>query len=112
MDGITILYTYTYSSGEASKILGIILCVAAFLIFTISTIIMLVGSKDIKGGLITGALALIGLIGFIFLSNFKLVSWERYEVIVDDSVSLSEFSEKYNIIKVRGKIYTIEERVN
>ena len=33
-----------------------------------------------------------------------------YEVTIDDSVSMSEFNEKYEIIEQRGEIYTIKER--
>lgn len=35
----------------------------------------------------------------------------RYQVTVDDSVSMNEFQNKYEIIEVEGKIYTIRERV-
>lgn len=35
----------------------------------------------------------------------------RYQVIVDDSVSMNEFQSKYEIIKVEGKIYTVTECV-
>lgn len=35
----------------------------------------------------------------------------RYDVIIDDNVTLNEFQSKYEIIKVEGKIYTIKERV-
>lgn len=35
----------------------------------------------------------------------------RYQVTADDSVSINEFQNKYEIIKVEGKIYTVKERV-
>ena len=35
----------------------------------------------------------------------------RYQVTVDDSVSMNEFQNKYEIIEVEGKIYTVRERV-
>lgn len=35
----------------------------------------------------------------------------RYQVTVDDSVSMNEFQNKYEIIEVDGKIYTVKERV-
>ena len=35
----------------------------------------------------------------------------RYQVTVDDSVSMNKFQDKYEIIKVEGKIYTVRERV-
>ena len=35
----------------------------------------------------------------------------HYQVTVDNSVSMNEFQNKYEIIKVEGKIYTVRERV-
>ena len=35
----------------------------------------------------------------------------RYQVTVDNSVSMNEFQDKYEIIEVEGKIYTVRERV-
>ena len=36
----------------------------------------------------------------------------RYEVTIDDSVSMKEFAEKYEIIEERGKIFVIKEKTN
>ena len=36
----------------------------------------------------------------------------QYQVLVDESVSMAEFYEKYEIIDQNGKIYTIEEKIN
>lgn len=36
----------------------------------------------------------------------------QYQVTIDDSVSLTEFYGKYNIIEQNGKIYTIELKDN
>ena len=33
-----------------------------------------------------------------------------YEVIIDDSVSMTEFIEQYEIVDQRGEIFTIKER--
>ena len=35
----------------------------------------------------------------------------HYQVTVDNSVSMNEFQNKYEIIEVEGKIYTVKERV-
>lgn len=35
----------------------------------------------------------------------------HYQVTVDNSVSMNKFQDKYEIIKVEGKIYTVRERV-
>ena len=34
----------------------------------------------------------------------------RYEVVVDDTVSMNDFYEKYEIIEQKGKILVVEER--
>lgn len=34
----------------------------------------------------------------------------QYKVVIDDSVSMNEFIEKYEIIDQEGKIYTVRER--
>lgn len=34
----------------------------------------------------------------------------QYKVIIDDSVSMNEFTEKYEIIDQDGKIYTVREK--
>lgn len=36
----------------------------------------------------------------------------QYKVTIDDSVSMNEFNEKYEIIDQEGKIYTVREREN
>lgn len=34
----------------------------------------------------------------------------RYEVMIDESVSMTEFYERYDVIDQRGKIYKIKEK--
>lgn len=41
----------------------------------------------------------------------KPIEYEtQYKVIIDDSVSMNEFTEKYEIIDQEGKIYTVREK--
>lgn len=40
----------------------------------------------------------------------EVYSHEEYKVIIDDSVSLNDFYEKYEIIDREGEIYTVMER--
>jgi hypothetical protein len=35
---------------------------------------------------------------------------KQYKVTISDSVSMVEFNEKYDVIEVEGKIYTIREK--
>lgn len=90
------------------------------------------------GGLIFSIIAIIMLIGIIYicidipeisvLSVFVLILLacsisefrcgnktevylgEQYKVVIDDSVSLNEFNEKYDIVEQEGKIYTVIEK--
>lgn len=34
----------------------------------------------------------------------------QYEVTVSDSTSMNDFTEKYEIIDIRGKVFTVQER--
>lgn len=34
----------------------------------------------------------------------------EYQVIIDDNISINEFYDKYEVVKVEGKIYTIREK--
>lgn len=38
------------------------------------------------------------------------VKYIEYKVIIDDSVSMNEFLDKYEIVDQEGKIYTVKER--
>lgn len=47
----------------------------------------------------------------LFYKTENPVSYKiQYQVTADDSVSLNEFLENYNIISIDGKIYTVEEK--
>lgn len=105
MEGVTILYTYTYTPCK----IEFIFCACMFVAFiTMSIGTLTTGCKG--WSLIATVAALIFLIGSIFTFSFTLNSRERYEVIIDSSIDFAEFNEKYKAIEIRGKIYTIEER--
>lgn len=53
--------------------------------------------------------SLIPVVVSIILFFLQYTSPMRYEAIIDDSVKISEFEEKYKIIERRGDIYVIEE---
>lgn len=62
--------------------------------------------------LIGSTLFILGLVfTILFYKTENSVSYKiQYQVIVDDSVSLNEFLENYNIINIDSKIYTVEEK--
>lgn len=106
MEGITILYTYTYTPGK----IEFIFCLCMFALCMAASLGSLF-ARDKSLSLIASVAALIFFIGCSFTYSLRLNSRERYEVIIDSKlINFSEFNEKYKAIEVRGKIYTIEER--
>ena len=73
----------------------------------------------IEGPDLVGWMAVIGS-GIIFGLGFGLIQGiicetpaeyeTHYQVIIDDSVSMNDFLDKYEIINTEGKILTIKER--
>lgn len=54
--------------------------------------------------------ASITLIGVISLFIFKVPYYTSYEVILEDSVSMNEFFDRYEILEQRGQIYVVKEK--
>ena len=63
--------------------------------------------------LIVGIILLIlGTIGLVYAKTIgeKPTGKYQYQVTIDDTVVMSEFYDKYEVIEVEGKIYTIREK--
>ena len=121
MDGVTILNkieivqavndTFNHGAAFIAIILTVFICAVVGLI---------IGGQDWEEELGACAGALIGLILCIFTGPAfgaicadppEIETTVRYEVIIDDSVSLTEFCEHYNIIEQRGEILVVEEKL-
>ena len=113
MNGVTILYTelveatYNWGWDFWGVVLGI-LGVACF-------VITIVFADRLNIGLIP--LLVMGLILFMMgsLERFesgtvKVPEHYEYKVFIEDTVSLDEFNEKYEIIDCEGAIFTIVEK--
>lgn len=111
MDGVTVLNSYTENiSGWGFSGAGLVFAIIAF-IFLCATIGSAVDDDKIA------ATFLIGMILFTCLSlilfstaNPKALSYEVYQVTIDDSVSFTKFNEKYEILSQDGLIYTIKDQ--
>ena len=120
MDGVTILNeievvqvvndTFNYTAAFIALIITVLICaVVGFFIGRFE--------YDEVGGALTGVL--IGLVLSLFTGTLfgKLFEYPqvtettmRYEVTIDDSVSMNEFYSKYNIVEQRGDIFVVEEK--
>ena len=52
----------------------------------------------------------LGLSAFGSIANKNSINHIEYKVTIDDSVSMNEFLDKYEILDQEGKIYTVKER--
>ena len=81
------------------------------IVFVIATVLCFANERIILG-FICIALALgsviVGFLGSMYSKTD--ISHIEYKVTIDDSVSMNEFLDKYEIIDQEGKIYTVKER--
>ena len=57
------------------------------------------------------ACAFLGFLGSLMSAHeTDIVDHIEYKVTIDDSVSMNEFLDKYEILNQEGKIYTVKER--
>lgn len=121
MDGVTILNeievvqvvndTFNYIAAIIALGITILICaVAGFFIgrmdykeFTGTVVGVVIG---LMLSLFTGSI--FG--GVIFDYPAVTETTIQYEVTIDDSVSLTEFYEHYNVIEQRGQIFVVEEK--
>jgi Na+-translocating ferredoxin:NAD+ oxidoreductase RnfA subunit len=110
MSGIQILsekILYNTIIPEGYVILGIIGCC----VFLVGGILLISEGCDI-GGSISFVLVLASLVLIILsvTSNKDSINYIEYKVTIDESVSLVEFCDKYEILDQEGRIYTVKER--
>lgn len=117
MDGITILSVgeYVETIGGACSVASVLLWIFGILMLLLGTIIFL-SSKEyfsfwagifalfIDGAMLVAAKQ-------EYKNNGSTINIPQYKVIISDSVSYNEFAEKYNVLEVEGKIYTVIDKV-
>lgn len=86
MFGFVIYYGLKHNDYSAAMVFGIIIIAIACACFGL----MFKGIRDIKNP-----------------DRYK----DQYVVTIDENVSMKEFYENYDIIKVEGEFYTIEEKM-
>ena len=103
---------------EVSGIVWILLC----FIMAVGGFVIIVGFLEMSDDfyysvsiikLIVGIVLLIlGVIGSVYAKKIEEqpTGKYQYQVAIDDTVVMSEFYDKYEVIEVEGKIYTIREK--
>ena len=110
MNGVIILNSYESLTNFGSILLISILC-AWFFAMTIIALFALLkyGCDSWKEFAILVVCVVLFIVSGCLIPEDKYET--RYQVTVDDSVSMNKFQNKYEIIEVEGKIYTVRERV-
>ena len=117
MDGVNILNefevvtktVFSWDSFWWGALLGVIIGLVAAIIFGLKEADWLAFFVGL-GVFCTIFALLIGLLGGSLLKP-KPVEYEtRYEVSIDENVSMQEFMNTYEIIETRGSIYTVREK--
>lgn len=112
MEGIAVLNTTEkFISGPGWSLACT--TIAIFLGISILGVIISILTKDnVNAVLFTGMTIVIGLILLLSTqtADDKASSYIVYDVVIDESVSLREFNEKYEILDQKGEIFSIREK--
>ena len=107
LNGVEVLNKYEVNNG----IFWIVLSLVFLVVFLIGLIYTIAIHELNEGGL---GLMIIGLVLSVILFGLYLQPsskpYNTYQVTISDEVKMIEFNEKYDIIDVNGKIYTIVKK--
>ena len=110
MDGVIILNSYESLTNFGSILLISILCAWFFAVAILALFALLkYGCNSWKEPAFLVICVVLTIVCGCLIPEDKYET--HYQVTVDNSVSMNEFQNKYEIIEVEGKIYTVRERV-
>lgn len=117
MDGITILSVgeYVETIGGACSVASVLLLIFGILMLLLGAIIFF-SSKECLS-FCTGIFvlfiggAMLAAAAQKYKSNGPTINIPRYKVTVSDSVPYNKFVEKYKVLEIEDKIYTVIDKV-
>lgn len=110
MDGVTVLNSYEYLINFGFILVMNVLCVWSFAAAVVILLSLLkCGCDSWKEPAFLIICVILTIICGCLIPKDEYET--RYQVTVDDSVSMNEFQDKYEIIEIEGKIYTVKECV-
>lgn len=111
MEGVTILKTIEGIGMDPMIITLIIICLMGLVGF-IGIIVMRKISEDnpaLSFSIGIGFILFLTFLTIVHLNVLKLPTNTQYEVYVDDSVDMKEFTEHYKVVDTRGNTFVVEE---
>ena len=111
MEGVTILNTFEVVERAPGWTWWALIPIAISVFFTILAVRSIHSEYAVRRGYLHCSIgAAIAISLAMILTAKELPPETRYNVIVDESVSFTEFNEKYEVIKQEGRIYEVRER--
>ena len=116
MTGVEILSSKViYETDGLLWLIPTFICVGLLIGLVIAIIEWATYGFDTDAFAIMAAIAIVGFfigaLGYLMsIHETDVVDYIEYKVIIDDSVSMNEFLDKYEILDQEGKIYTVKER--
>ena len=111
MDGVTILNTVEKGGFSVWGLIVFVLCVVGtFLLLYL--FIRSAAEYDDTASLIFTLMMLCGICTTVVGCALWGPTYKEYKVIVDESVSFEEFTDKYEVVGQEGEIYTVVERTD
>ena len=111
LEGITILHQYVI--GGPDVFLQVLMCILALAFFIFAIWLIIAKVRKTTNIFITGDIFIASALAALFLGmTIWIGSWmprTEYKVLIDDSVSYTEFTERYKVVDKEGSIYTIYE---
>lgn len=114
MDGVTILNMFVEELAVVQPwmTIGLSLSIGGVIGLVVCAIITIAYEDYTWTGIVVTSCAICVLTGIAIGMFAPRETENRYQVIIDDSVSFNEFQEHYKILEVNGKIYTVKVLTN
>lgn len=107
MAGVTILQTVTPIAGVT--VLIFVCCCVVVLINLILAIICY-SERWIIRGIVFTIIAVLGVITAILNLSHPMYEKTKYQVVIEDTISINDFTKQYNIIEQEGITYWVTEK--
>lgn len=107
MAGVTVLQAVTPIAGVTVLIFGM-----SFVVTFVCMIIAIICYCDdfVKSGIVFTIICVAGVITGVTAMFHPMYDKTQYQVIIDDTVSMTEFTQRYNIIEQEGITYWVTEK--
>lgn len=114
MDGVTILNTFVETGAvmQPWMTIGLILSIGGIMVSVFGLILTGTYKNNKLLNILVTVCLICVVIGISMAIFAPREAEDRYQVIIDDSVSFNEFYEHYEVLEINGKIYTVRVLTN